>query len=289
MRALASLSRGLLRALPALLVIGILVSCATKKTDAPHAAASAKPKSPSASPTPKPSPFPKSTPAPAPTPAPTPQARYIASVKVEGGEATQTVITPDNQPTPTPGPTPSTSPAPALAPSPTPAPKFAPLGLLTGVWQKVFPPKATPAPTPSESVSFRVSTSDNPQPAWNDSATGPAVAQPGPTPIELRVRPSEGFVMRMWHTVFPKKEEPPAASMPQWIGTIKLVNERDGYALIDSQGYFAMAGGETLNSVGADTESGVLRVTADKNPPFFIADIVSGKPRAGDRVYSPKP
>ena len=93
----------------------------------------------------------------------------------------------------------------------------------------------------------------------------------------------------MWHKVFPKKLEPPAAAPPQWIGTIKLINERDGYALIDSPSSLGVTVGETINSVGADSESGVLRITADRNPPFFIADIVSGKPHAGDRVYSPRP
>lgn len=261
----------------------MLASCATQKDGAPPAGA--KPK-PAASPTPKPTPTPR--PAANPTPSPTPQARYFASVKVEGGEAVQADITPP-EPSPSPTPAPAPTPAAAATPTPTPAPKFAPLGLISDTWQKVFPPKPTPAPTPGDTGRANINVSVSDQPAESRAATGHAGALPGPTPIPLKTRPTEGLFSRIWHRVFPKKDEPPAAAVPQWIGTIKLVNERDGYALIDSQGYFAMASGETLNAVGTDVESGVLRVTADKNPPFFIADIVSGRPRAGDRVYSPKP
>jgi hypothetical protein len=139
-------------------------------------------------------------------------------------------------------------------------------------------------------VTIRTSTSEGAgtEQVVREASPG-ANAIPSPTPIQVKLRPSESFPMQMWHKVFPKKRTPPAAAAPQWIGTIKLINERENYALIDSPGYFALPAGETLNSVGADSESGVLRVTTDRNPPFFIADIVNGKPRAGDRVYSPKP
>lgn len=98
----------------------------------------------------------------------------------------------------------------------------------------------------------------------------------------------EGFFSRMWHRVFPKRESPPAASKPTWIGTITMVDERDGFALIDSQPFFNLSTGLTLNSVGQDVETGILRVSPDRNPPFFIADIISGRPKRGDRVYSPE-
>lgn len=93
----------------------------------------------------------------------------------------------------------------------------------------------------------------------------------------------------MWHKIFPPKKSPPVAAPPQWIGTIKLVNEREGYVLIDASNGLGISTGQTLNSVGSESESGVLRASADRDPPFFIADIVSGKPRPGDRIYSPQP
>jgi hypothetical protein len=268
----------------AFLAAGILISCATKN---------AKPGShtPAAGPAvKKPKTSPASSPAPTPTPAPTPQAHYTASVKVEGEEVTQNqVLTPDGQSSPSPTP----SPTPAASPSPTPKPKAASKNFVAGLWQKVFPPKPTPAPTPGETggVTIRVSSAEggeSEQVVRKGTEAAPN-AIPAPTPIQIKTRPSEGFLMRMWHKIFPKKQEPPAASTPQWIGTIKLINERENYALIDSASAMQIPVGETLNSVGETSESGALRVTADRTSPFFIADIVSGKPRAGDRVYSPKP
>jgi hypothetical protein len=267
------------------LAAGILISCATKKEKIPPPASAATAAA-------KKNGVP--TPPPGPTPAPTPQARYTASAKVDGVEVTQNKVPgPESQPAPSPAP--SASPTPTA--SPTPKPKPPSTNFLTGTWRKIFPskPKPAPAPTPGETghVSIRVSTSEGgevEQVVRNGSNTGStANAIPSPTPIQIKIRPTEPFHMRMWHRVFPKKQEPPVAMPPQWIGTIKLINERDGYALIDSPSSFSVPVGETLNSVGADAESGVLRVSADRNPPFFIADIVSGKPRAGDRVYSPKP
>lgn len=266
------------------LAIGILISCATKKEKNSRSAsvtAAVKKKKDASTPTPPPTP----------APAPAPQARYTASVKVDGVEVPQNQV-PASGAQATPSPSPSASPIPKASPAPTPKP--ASPNFITGTWRKIFPPKPTPAPTPGETgaVSIRVSTSEGGQTEQviHEGSAGPSAAPPAPTPIQMKMRPAEGYLMRMWHRIFPKKQEPPAAATPQWVGTIKLVNERDNYALIDSPtSYSTIPVGETLNSVGTDTESGVLRVTADRNSPFFIADIVSGKPRAGDRVYSPKP
>ncbi|MGH8045615.1 MAG: hypothetical protein ACREKL_00080 [Chthoniobacterales bacterium] len=300
----------------AVLALGLLASCATKKGGStPPPAASAqkkKEKEKEKKPKPAPTPSPKATPAPEPTPV----ARYFAKVSVEGGESTQQEITPDNTPAPSPTPSestePSASPTPTPSPGPTPKPSnfisqtwqkiFPPKpasssnsskpNFITQTWQKIFPPKPTPTPAPGETGRIPASvTTDDGQRVEKvlSEGEGPA-AGPTPAPVEIKARPKENILSRTWHMVFPKKEEPPVATLPQWIGTIKLVNERDGYALIDSQqGYYAMPDGEILNSVGGGSESGVLRVTSDRNPPFFIADIVGGKPRAGDRVYSPKP
>jgi hypothetical protein len=266
-----------------LLACTALASCATKKTPAPATTGATA----AASPTPAPSPAPAATP----SPNPTPQARYSARVMVDGQVVTQQEIQPGS--TPPPAATPATaeaSPTPTPAPTPSPTPKP---NIFSQAWQKIFPPKPTPAPTPGPTgrVTMRVTTADGQpveQVVSEGDPTAPSAA--APTPVPAPTPPRENFIARMWHKIFPKKEPPPSATLPQWIGTIKLVNERDGYVLIDSeQGYYPLAAGEVLNAVGGGSESGVVRVTADRNPPFFIADIVGGKPRAGDRVYSPKP
>jgi hypothetical protein len=259
-----------------------VLSCATKKEKpAPgQTASTSKPPLKSGKPTP--------TPSVTPAPSPTPQVRYTATVRVEGQDPIQQVLSADAQSSPSPQPSPSATPA----ASPTPAAKSAAApNFFSRTWQKVFPPKATPTPQPSTSslgaMSFRVTTGDRSNTPWPQRAnSGPAV--PTPTPIAFRRPSSENYLSRTWHKFFPKKQVPPSAEPPQWIGTVKLVNDREGYALIDAASSYALPNGETLNAVGNSAESGVLRVTADRNPPFFIADIVSGKPKAGDRVYSPK-
>ncbi|MFY8216860.1 MAG: hypothetical protein ACOVMP_09725 [Chthoniobacterales bacterium] len=101
-----------------------------------------------------------------------------------------------------------------------------------------------------------------------------------------------GFLTKLWGSatsIFKKKKpEAPVASAPTWIGTIKVVNQAERYVLIDSNLTVALPPGEILNSVGNDFESGTVRTTADRVHPFFIADIASGNPAVGDRVYSPK-
>jgi hypothetical protein len=264
----------ILRFCAAALVLGLTFSCATKKKE-PSAHATATASKPKASP----------TPAVTPSPSPTPETRYIASVSVEGGESTSRVISAESSPTPNP----TASPAPAASPSPTP--KSKPPNFLAATWRKIFPAKVKATPTPTPAMVFRVTTESGNQaeiPIGGSSSQAPP-SEPGPTPVMLKMRPTENFVSRLWHRVFPKKAAPPSAEPPQWVGVVKLVNERDGYALVDAQNYATLPAGETLNTVGEDRETGVLRVNADRQAPFFIADVVSGKPHAGDRVYSPKP
>ena len=98
-----------------------------------------------------------------------------------------------------------------------------------------------------------------------------------------------GILTRWWQSIFEKKKpEIPIAQTPLWIGTIKVVNSGERYVLIDSRLTTSLPPGEILNSVGNDFESGTVRTTADRVHPFFIADIASGNPAVGDRVYSPK-
>ncbi len=98
-----------------------------------------------------------------------------------------------------------------------------------------------------------------------------------------------GILTRWWQSLFKKKTPAiPIAQAPLWIGTIKVVDSTERYVLIDSRLTIALPPGEILNSVGNDFESGTVRTTADRVHPFFIADIASGNPAVGDRVYSPK-
>lgn len=87
--------------------------------------------------------------------------------------------------------------------------------------------------------------------------------------------------------LFPKKKEPPKAEPAQLIGTVKMVNLDDKFVLIDALVYTPGAPGESLVCIANQRESASLHISPFRKPPFLIADIVSGTPSVGDRVYKP--
>ena len=111
-----------------------------------------------------------------------------------------------------------------------------------------------------------------------------AVQQPKPK-VPLMVRVMSGF--GLFSKIFPKKKMPPKAEAARSVGTIKLVNEEAGFVLIETTAFQDASSGGTLISIMDQRESATLKVSEMRNPPFLIADIVSGKPAKGDRVYKP--
>jgi len=89
-------------------------------------------------------------------------------------------------------------------------------------------------------------------------------------------------------SVFPKKKNPPAANPPQWAGTIRMVNAAEKFVLIESNTLSAIVPGETYTVIGGGAETASLQMTALREPPFLIADIVSGSPSEGDKIYIPR-
>jgi hypothetical protein len=89
--------------------------------------------------------------------------------------------------------------------------------------------------------------------------------------------------------LFPKKQKPPAALAPQWTGVIRMVNAAEHFVLVEAASSAAAVPGETYLSVAGGAETSTLRMTSLKNPPFLIADIVSGTPSEGEKIYRPKP
>ncbi|MEI6072209.1 MAG: hypothetical protein WCS31_10485 [Verrucomicrobiae bacterium] len=88
--------------------------------------------------------------------------------------------------------------------------------------------------------------------------------------------------------LFPQKQKPPAAVIPQWTGVIRMVNTAEHFVLIESGAISSAVPGETYLSVSKGLETATLRMTSLKNPPFLIADIVSGSPSTGEKIYRPK-
>jgi len=86
-----------------------------------------------------------------------------------------------------------------------------------------------------------------------------------------------------------KKPRPPAATPVNWAGTIQLVNTAENFVLIESESATPVIPGEKYLSVQDGRESGTLRMTSLKAHPFLIADIESGNPSTGDKIYLPRP
>lgn len=161
------------------------------------------------------------------------------------------------------------------------------LGLSACAWNPFKNPfKKVPDSASSETPNPAAQSAASPSPT-PDADRAAALRSLPPGTVVLEEKPP-GFFARVWGSVFKPKQKVPVAVPPRWIGVIRVVNPADKYVLIDSQQTLSMKPGDVLTSVGNDYESGTVRVSADKNPPFFIADIASGSPSVGDRVYSPQ-
>ena len=87
--------------------------------------------------------------------------------------------------------------------------------------------------------------------------------------------------------LLPKKAKPPKALPPQLIGTVKMVNIADQYVLIDAMSQSVQPGDLLVCINGQQQQTANLRMGSLKNPPFLIADLASGTPAVGDRVFKP--
>lgn len=112
-----------------------------------------------------------------------------------------------------------------------------------------------------------------------------AAVQQAKPKVPLMARVMSGF--GIFSKIFPKKKTPPKAEAARAIGTIKLVNEEAGFVLIEATSFQEASAGGMLVSIMNQKESATLKVSEMRNPPFLIADIISGKPTKGDRVYKP--
>ncbi len=75
----------------------------------------------------------------------------------------------------------------------------------------------------------------------------------------------------------------------QRLGTITLVNEAEGFVLIDSGALPTPATGAKLTSYSGALLSGQLKAGPARRRPFVVADILEGAPRRGDEIFEVKP
>lgn len=90
--------------------------------------------------------------------------------------------------------------------------------------------------------------------------------------------------------LLPRKSPPaPAASPVNWAGEIRMVNIAENFVLVESNSPVATIPGEKYLVIQNGIETGAVRMSSLRNPPFLIADIVSGDPSPGDKIYLPQP
>ncbi|MCX7868318.1 MAG: hypothetical protein N2322_00045 [Terrimicrobiaceae bacterium] len=83
-----------------------------------------------------------------------------------------------------------------------------------------------------------------------------------------------------------KKEGRPPQALPAIVfGEIRHVNAEGRFVLVDTGSAVTAQPGEVLLAISEGQVTGELKLTELKSPPFLIADIVSGQPVAGQKVY----
>lgn len=84
-----------------------------------------------------------------------------------------------------------------------------------------------------------------------------------------------------------EKEEPaPAPERPVLVGRIAMVNEVQGFALVEGYGERGIGAGMLLSSFGADERAATLVATGESIGRFAAADVKSGRLSVGDGVYA---
>ena len=119
-----------------------------------------------------------------------------------------------------------------------------------------------------------------PAPAPAPSAQTAAAAKPA--------KPFKPFAwLGAWRKLIPRKTRPPTAIPPTRVGEVKVVSLENQFVLIDAATLQGASPNDVLVCIANQQETAQLRLSTLKSPPFLIADIISGTPSVGDKVYKP--
>ena len=122
----------------------------------------------------------------------------------------------------------------------------------------------------------------------NDAPALTANFVDGPAPSEKK--PLIAGIGSFFFQLLPRKSPPaPVASPVNWAGEIRMVNIAENFVLVESNSPVATIPGEKYLVIQNGIETGAVRMSSLRNPPFLIADIVSGDPSPGDKIYLPQP
>lgn len=83
----------------------------------------------------------------------------------------------------------------------------------------------------------------------------------------------------------PQAQATPPPAVPQFVGTVTLVNETERFILIDVGQSSVPHEGTALKVMAGSVETGVVAVGNVRRRPFVIADIVRGEPKKGQQVF----
>jgi hypothetical protein len=85
--------------------------------------------------------------------------------------------------------------------------------------------------------------------------------------------------------VLAEKRRVESAPLPAPSGTVVLVDEARRFALVDFGTLPPPMPGTAVKCFSGGSETGILAVGPQRRGVFLVADIVSGAPGVGDRVY----
>lgn len=84
----------------------------------------------------------------------------------------------------------------------------------------------------------------------------------------------------------PPVPKAPSIAAPVYVGTVAIVHREPHYVLIDLSGTSSPPeSGTELTAIAATGEASRLKVTPERKHPFVSANVMSGEPKKGERVY----
>lgn len=113
----------------------------------------------------------------------------------------------------------------------------------------------------------------------------PTITAPAEEPETLRLRrPLWRRVLFFWQ----KDPEIPAPRTAP-IGSVYLINEARRFVVIESPNAQLVPAAMELAVMRNGDVAATVRVSRERRPPFLVADILTGEPMRGDRVYPIRP
>jgi len=70
------------------------------------------------------------------------------------------------------------------------------------------------------------------------------------------------------------------------VGTVALVSPEERFVLIDVTSLIAASPGTDVITIADSRETSQMKISRERRNPFVIADLISGAPKVGERVFA---